>query len=147
MSAQPRIGYIGIGLMGDGAAKNILERGGYPLTVMGHRNRASVDDLVRRGARETATPAEGAAAKIHIGCVAGALAQEGYLGLIRAAGFSEAGIAESRTIELPDSLLSQHLDAEQLAAFRAAETRLLSVTVPRTKPSAACCGGNWSRCR
>lgn len=62
MSAQPRIGYIGVGLMGHGAAKNILERGGYPLTVMGHRNRAPVEDLVARGAREAASPAEVAAA-------------------------------------------------------------------------------------
>ena len=58
---KERIGYIGVGLMGHGAAKNILERG-YPLTVMGHRNRAPVDDLVAKGAREAATPAEVAAA-------------------------------------------------------------------------------------
>lgn len=57
MSGKPRIGYIGVGLMGHGAAKNILERGGYPLTVMAHRNRAPVDDLVARGAREAADPA------------------------------------------------------------------------------------------
>ena len=56
-----RIGYIGVGLMGHGAAKNILARG-YPLTIMGHRNRAPVDDLVARGAQEAATPAAVAAA-------------------------------------------------------------------------------------
>jgi len=56
-----RIGYIGVGLMGHGAAKNILARG-YPLTIMGHRNRAPVDDLVARGAKEAATPAAVAAA-------------------------------------------------------------------------------------
>ena len=61
MSAKPRIGYIGVGLMGHGAAKNILERGGYPLTVMGHRKRAPVEDLVGRGAGEAGTPAEVAA--------------------------------------------------------------------------------------
>src|SRR4029453_11389817 len=54
---KQRIGYIGVGLMGHGAAGNIL-KGGYPLTVMGHRNRAPVEDLVARGAREAATPAE-----------------------------------------------------------------------------------------
>jgi len=58
---KQRIGYIGVGLMGHGAAKNILERG-YPLTVMGHRNRAPVDDLIAKGASEAATPAEVAAA-------------------------------------------------------------------------------------
>ena len=51
MTEKPRIGFLGVGLMGHGAAKNILERG-YPLTVLGHRNRAPVDDLVRRGATE-----------------------------------------------------------------------------------------------
>src|SRR5438270_11038907 len=50
MSKQ-KIGYIGVGLMGHGAAKNILEKG-HPLTVMGHRNRAPVDDLLKRGASE-----------------------------------------------------------------------------------------------
>ena len=57
--AKQRIGYIGVGLMGHGAAKHILQRG-YPLTVMGHRNRAPVDDLVANGAREAATAAEAA---------------------------------------------------------------------------------------
>ena len=56
MSKQ-RIGYIGVGLMGHGIAINIL-RHGYPLTIAGHRNRAAVDDLVARGAREAATPAD-----------------------------------------------------------------------------------------
>ena len=86
-----------------------------------------------------------AAAELHVGCVGGAMEQEGYLELIRAAGFSEVRIAESRTIELPDSLLSRHLDAGPLAAFRATDTRLLSVTVLGTKPSAACCGESCCR--
>ncbi|HET6467843.1 MAG TPA: NAD(P)-dependent oxidoreductase [Geminicoccaceae bacterium] len=57
MSSKPRIGYVGVGLMGHGAARNILERGGYPLTIMGHRNREPVEDLVRRGAVEAANAA------------------------------------------------------------------------------------------
>ena len=56
MSKQ-RIGYIGVGLMGHGAAKNILRKG-YPLTIMGHRNRSPVDNLIALGAREAQTPAE-----------------------------------------------------------------------------------------
>jgi 3-hydroxyisobutyrate dehydrogenase-like beta-hydroxyacid dehydrogenase len=46
-----RIGFIGVGLMGHGMAKNLVEKG-HPLTVLGHRNRAPVEDLVKRGARE-----------------------------------------------------------------------------------------------
>ena len=38
---RPRIGYAGVGLMGHGAASNILAAG-FPLTILGHRNRAPV---------------------------------------------------------------------------------------------------------
>src|SRR5262245_25010169 len=55
--SKRKVGYIGVGLMGHGAARNILEKG-HPLTIMGHRNRAPVDDLVRRGAREGNSAAE-----------------------------------------------------------------------------------------
>src|SRR5437868_7470699 len=51
-----RIGFIGVGLMGHGMAKNILEKG-HPLTVLGHRNRAPVEDLVKRGAAEARSAA------------------------------------------------------------------------------------------
>jgi 3-hydroxyisobutyrate dehydrogenase-like beta-hydroxyacid dehydrogenase len=51
-----RIGFIGAGLMGHGMAKNIVEKG-YQLTVLAHRNRAPIDDLLRRGAIEAKTPA------------------------------------------------------------------------------------------
>ncbi len=59
--ANLRVGYIGVGLMGHGAAKNILRKG-WPLTILAHRNRAPVDDLVARGATEAATAADLAAA-------------------------------------------------------------------------------------
>jgi len=52
-----RIGYIGVGLMGHGAAKNIVSNG-YPLTVFDPFARDSVRDLVARGAAEAATAAE-----------------------------------------------------------------------------------------
>ena len=55
-----KVGFIGVGLMGHGAAKNILD-GGYPLTVLAHKNRVPVDDLLGRGANEAKTPAELAA--------------------------------------------------------------------------------------
>lgn len=45
------VGLIGVGLMGHGIGKNILEKG-YKLTVMGHKNRAPVEDLVAKGASE-----------------------------------------------------------------------------------------------
>ncbi len=50
-----RVGLIGVGLMGHGIGKNILEKG-YPLTVMAHRNRGPVDDLLAKGAHERNNP-------------------------------------------------------------------------------------------
>ena len=46
-----KIGFIGVGLMGHGMAKNLVEKG-FQTTVLGHRNRVPVDDLVRRGAKQ-----------------------------------------------------------------------------------------------
>jgi 3-hydroxyisobutyrate dehydrogenase-like beta-hydroxyacid dehydrogenase len=54
---KDRVGFIGVGLMGHGMAKNLLEKG-FPLTVMGNSNRVPVDALVAKGAREAKTPAE-----------------------------------------------------------------------------------------
>ena len=51
------IGFIGIGLIGHGIAKNILKKG-YALTVLGHRNRQPVIDLLQRGADEVHSPSE-----------------------------------------------------------------------------------------
>ena len=51
------IGFIGLGLMGHGMAKNIVEKG-YRLTVVGRRNRKPIEDLVSRGAHEVLSAAE-----------------------------------------------------------------------------------------
>ena len=60
MRAKPVIGFIGVGLMGHGMAKNIVEKG-YDLYIMAHRNREPVEDLLKRGAKEVASPKEMAA--------------------------------------------------------------------------------------
>ncbi|UUP16236.1 NAD(P)-dependent oxidoreductase [Nitratireductor thuwali] len=57
MAERQRVGFIGVGLMGHGMAKNILEAG-HKLTVLGHRNRKPVDDLVKRGATEASDVGE-----------------------------------------------------------------------------------------
>jgi 3-hydroxyisobutyrate dehydrogenase-like beta-hydroxyacid dehydrogenase len=51
-----RIGFIGAGLMGHGMAKNIVDKG-FALTVLGHRNRTPIEDLLGRGAVEAESPA------------------------------------------------------------------------------------------
>ncbi len=54
---KPVIGFIGVGLMGHGMAKNLVTKG-HPLVIMGHRKREPVEHLLSLGAREAATPRE-----------------------------------------------------------------------------------------
>ncbi|GAH44070.1 unnamed protein product, partial [marine sediment metagenome] len=56
MNSKPKVGYIGLGLMGKSMARNIL-RAGFPLVVH-NRSREAVKELVEEGAVEAHTPAE-----------------------------------------------------------------------------------------
>ena len=77
-----RVGFVGVGLMGHGMAAHIMETGGYPLAILGHRNRAPVEDLVRRGATEAKDAAALAAASdVVVTCLPSAVEMEAvYLG-------------------------------------------------------------------
>jgi 3-hydroxyisobutyrate dehydrogenase-like beta-hydroxyacid dehydrogenase len=48
---KERVGFVGLGLMGQGMARNILTKG-WPLTVLAHRSRTAVEALVAEGATE-----------------------------------------------------------------------------------------------
>ncbi|MFZ3582801.1 NAD(P)-dependent oxidoreductase [Loktanella sp. DJP18] len=54
---KPKIGFIGVGYMGHGMAKNLVQKG-YPLLVKGNRNRTPIDSLTGMGAVEVATARE-----------------------------------------------------------------------------------------
>ncbi|PTX55445.1 3-hydroxyisobutyrate dehydrogenase-like beta-hydroxyacid dehydrogenase [Litoreibacter ponti] len=54
---KERVGFVGVGLMGHGMAKNILQAG-HEVSVIAHRNRAPVEDLVSLGASEVGTLAD-----------------------------------------------------------------------------------------
>ncbi len=72
MSDKPAVGFIGVGLMGKGMAKNAVEKG-FPVTVVAHRKREAVDDLIQRGATEAASAKELAAkVDVIVLCVTGA---------------------------------------------------------------------------
>ena len=90
-----RVGFIGVGLMGHGMAKNIVEKG-YALTVMGHRNRAPVEDLLKRGARE-ADSAKGVAeaSDIVFICVTGSREVEA---IIRGPGGLKEGLKKGSVV-------------------------------------------------
>ncbi len=61
LEGRPKVGFVGVGVMGHGMAANLLAAG-YPLTAIAHRNRAPVEDLVSKGAKEAETLGQLAAA-------------------------------------------------------------------------------------
>jgi len=54
---QPKIGFIGLGLMGS-AMVSCLQDNGYELVVMANRTRTAIDAAIARGAQEVSTAAE-----------------------------------------------------------------------------------------
>ncbi len=110
-----RVGFIGVGRMGHGMAGNLLAKG-FPLTVLGHTNRAPVEDLVARGAREGATAralAEGCA--VVFLCVTGSPQVEALV-------YDEAGLlAGARPgFTLVDCSTSEPASTRKIAADLAA---------------------------
>jgi len=88
-AARETIGFVGLGLMGHGMARNIVEKG-YSLTITGHRNRKPIEDLVGRGAVEMASAREVAArSSIVFICVTGSREVEA---VIRGADGLKAGL-------------------------------------------------------
>jgi 3-hydroxyisobutyrate dehydrogenase-like beta-hydroxyacid dehydrogenase len=86
---KPRVGFIGLGLMGHGMAANLLRKG-FPLAVKVNRDRSRLADILSGGARECATNAEVASsADFVILCVTGSPQVEdivfGARGLLEAA--------------------------------------------------------------
>lgn len=57
---QPKIGFIGLGLMGSAMVQRLQDLN-YSLVVMAHRNRKPIEAAVERGAEEVKTPKEVAA--------------------------------------------------------------------------------------
>jgi 3-hydroxyisobutyrate dehydrogenase-like beta-hydroxyacid dehydrogenase len=69
--AKRTVGFIGLGLMGRGMAKNILTKGN-DLFAIAHRNRVPIEEVVALGAHEVKTPREMAAvADVIVICVTG----------------------------------------------------------------------------
>jgi ubiquinone/menaquinone biosynthesis C-methylase UbiE len=93
--------------------------------------RFCVSDIVATG--ELPAPVREVAA-LYVGCVAGAMPETNYLGLLEAKGFEAVRIAEARLIDLSDEALAAHMSAADIAAFRASGIALKSVTVLGTRP-------------
>jgi arsenite methyltransferase len=74
-------------------------------------------------------------AELYVGCVAGALAAEAYLGIINETGFTAIDVKAVKKLDLPDEYMLKYISAGELAAYRASGAAILSVTVVGARPS------------
>lgn len=80
-------------------------------------------------------------AEMYAGCVAGAIQKDEYLDIIQKAGFSNIKLQKEKKINLPDEILTNYLNAEELEAYREGGIGIFSITVYAEKQSdKACCG-------
>lgn len=128
----PRIGFIGLGMMGHGMAKHLLARG-HPLSFLVHRDRSRLDDLVAAGARELASPAELAAASdVVILCVSGSPQVEANV-------FGERGLlaAARAGLDVVDTSTSEPQSTARIReAFAARGTTYVDAPLARTPKDA-----------
>ena len=81
------------------------------------------------------------AAEMYAGCVSGAIQKQVYMELIHANGFENVTIQKEKAIIIPDDILVNYLNPAEIAAFRASQMGIFSVTVFAQKPKAACVPG------
>ena len=98
----------------------------------------SISDVVLVGALPEALRN---AAEMYAGCVSGAIQKQVYMELIDANGFENVTIQKEKAIIIPDDILVNYLNPAEIAAFRASQMGIFSVTVFEQKPKAACVPG------
>lgn len=100
----------------------------------------SISDIVLTGALPKKIKA---AAEMYAGCVASAIDKEEYLSYITMAGFSNMTIQKNKPIIVPDDILINYLNEEEIAQYKKSPTVISSITVYAEKatraPSVTCC--------
>lgn len=97
----------------------------------------SISDVVLIGNLPEALRNE---AEMYAGCIAGAIQKEVYLELINANGFSNATIQKEKAINIPDDILKNYLNEQELTSFKTGNTGIFSITVYAEKSKACGCG-------
>lgn len=94
----------------------------------------SISDIVLEGDLPDALQSD---AEMYAGCVSGAIQKETYLDHIREAGFENITNQKEKPIKLPDDILSQYLDEDEIAEFNTGGVGIYSITVFAQKPGTA----------
>lgn len=85
-----------------------------------------VSDIVIKGELH---PELKKSAEMYAGCVAGAVQQDEYLSIISNAGFQNVEIKKTKTIELPEEVLNNYLNKNQINEFKEKHVGIFSITV------------------
>lgn len=82
-------------------------------------------------------------AEMYAGCVAGAIQKETYLELININGFTNIKIQKEKPIIIPDDILVNYLNSEEISEFKSGNTGIFSISVYAQKPvpAGACTPG------
>ncbi|RFS26731.1 methyltransferase domain-containing protein [Chitinophaga silvatica] len=97
----------------------------------------SISDIVLQGELPAGIQQ---AAEMYAGCVSGAIQKDEYLGMMTSNGFKNIIIQKEKTIIIPDDILTNYLNSEEIVAFRKSNTGIYSITVYAEKPAdTACC--------
>ena len=81
------------------------------------------------------------AAEMYAGCVASAIQMEDYLKIIENSGFKNITLQKKKPIIVPDDILKNYLNEEEIQQYKDSTTRIYSITVYAEKQE-ACCGPN-----
>lgn len=73
-------------------------------------------------------------AEMYAGCVSGASEMNDYLKIVENSGFLNLNVHKQKEIKLPESLLSEHNDEDELKSFHTGDTGIFSITVSASKP-------------
>ena len=74
-------------------------------------------------------------AELYAGCISGAIQKKEYLSIIEEAGFKNMLLQKDKTITIPDDILTNYLQADEIAEYKKGTTRIASITVYAEKPA------------
>lgn len=106
----------------------ILKKGGH----------FSVSDIVLAGALPEGLTRS---AEMYAGCVAGAIQMDEYLRIIKEAGFTDINVQKKKRITLPEEILKEYLNENQIKDLQSSDTGIFSITVYAEKPVNCCAPG------
>lgn len=107
--------------------KRVLKPGGH----------FSISDVVLVGELPLALRKD---AEMYAGCVAGAIQKDEYLQLINNNGFENILIQKEKPIIIPDDILANYLNSEEIQHYKSGSTGIFSITVYAEKPKSCGCG-------